>query len=112
MAQNEPEDTRQYDHDPRSPYYDDGGQEAWCEQRYDELLKDISEIDCLDLEKLGELVVDFWHTEGIRRSRHQLLDALGNYIEQQANAQTDKDWENFEPFEDSPDEPRVPNDFM
>ncbi len=113
MGYNEPEDIRNFDQDPRSPYYDDGGQEAWCDQRYDELLKDVSEIDCLDPDVVSEIVVSYWDdkSEDGVDDKKILLAKLGEYIERSAVQQSDKDWENLEPF-DEPDEPRVPNDFM
>ncbi len=88
--------------DPRDPRYDDSGAEAWCESRYEELLEDISEIDCLDADILLETIVENWPTGDKRRDEtsakwSELINSLEKYVEKMASAQADKDFENLEP---------------
>ncbi len=88
--------------DPRDPRYDDSKAEAWCEARYEELLEDISEIDCIDPDILLEIVVDNWPTKTQQKDQTDakwvgLVGAIVSYIEKKASDQADDDFENLEP---------------
>ena len=51
---NYPEDIRQYDNDPRSPFYDDRGTEWLMEERYIELIKELE----MNIEREAQYLAD------------------------------------------------------
>ena len=85
-----PDDIRQYDHDPRSPFYDDGGYEAFYESRVDELLEDITELT-IDHDAVLEIVFDQW-LDGSAKNRQEVTNRLATYFGSLAENQADSEW--------------------
>ncbi len=96
MSSNEPDDMRQYDNDPRSPYYDDGGEEAWTETRYMKLIgmDGLADIECIDFETLGEIVAEFYNTPHCE-NRSIMVRKIETYVEAMACIQCEKDYEDM-----------------
>ena len=89
---NYPDDIRQYDHDPRSPFYDDGGYELFIESRVDELMEDITELDNIDNDAIAEIIIDKWQ-EGSAKNKCELLNSLDTYFNNLAEKQAEKEWD-------------------
>lgn len=87
---NYPDDIRSYDNDSRSPFYNDRGEEKWCENRYTELLEDINELE-LDGDELLEVVYKNYDDKA-DPDKIKLLAAIVTYIEGQAGRQADDEW--------------------
>ena len=90
---NYPDDIRQYDHDPRSPFYDDDGYELFTESRVEELLKDITELDNIDHDAILEIVFDQWQ-DGSKENRQEVTNRLATYFGSLAENLADKEWDN------------------
>ncbi len=90
---NYPDDMKDHDNDPRSPNYDDKGEEAWCEARYTEILNDISELNDIDEIGLNDVIISNYNLKN-DPEKHQLLAALIKFIEGLASDQADVEWEN------------------
>ena len=88
---NYPDDIHQYDSDPRSPFYDDKGYEAFYESRVAELLKDVTEIMNIDHDAILEIVFDQWQ-DGSSDNRKLVLIRLDIYFEGLAEIQADLEW--------------------
>ncbi len=88
-----PDDIHQYDSDPRSPFYDDGGKEDWIDNRRAELLDDPSELP-VDLELIGESIFDLYECKGYTKDMLHIW--VVGYIEELADKQAAIDWENRE----------------
>ena len=86
-----PDDIHQYDNDPRSPFYDDRGYELFFESRKQELIDDVSELGDVEVEDIGEIVMDSWGS-GKAGDKAGLLTALDNYFSDLAEKQTNKEW--------------------
>ena len=86
-----PDDIRQYDSDPRSPFYDDKGYEAFYESRVAELLEDITEIMNIDHDAILEIVFDQWQ-DGSSYNKKEVLNRLGTYFNNLAENQANKEW--------------------
>ena len=86
-----PDDIHQYDHDPRSPFYDDKGYESFIETRVEELLADISELMMVEGEDIAEIVFDQWQ-DGSSDNKKAVLKRLDDYFEKLADDQADKEW--------------------
>jgi len=52
---NYPDDIRDFDHDPRSPFYDDGGFEDACSVKHSEIEEDIAGHSDVIMEGLASL---------------------------------------------------------
>lgn len=87
-----PDDIRQYDNDPRSPFYDDSKHEAFVDSRKSELLDDVSELGDVEVEAIGEIVMDSWGN-GKAGDKAGLLNALDKYFDNLADKQAEKEWE-------------------
>ena len=87
-----PDDIRQYDHDPRSPFYDDKGYELFFESRVDELLKDVTELTDVDHDAITEIIFDQWK-DGKPANKTAMLNMLDKYFNGLAEKQADKEWE-------------------
>ena len=85
-----PDDIRQYDNDPRSPFYDDKGYEAFFESRVDELLEDITELT-IDHDAILEIIFDQWQ-DGSAKNRQEVTNRLATYFCSLAVNQADKEW--------------------
>jgi len=85
----------QYDSDPRSPNYDDGGWESWSEQRFSELGSDISEIKKRDLieENIVDIIVDQWEI-GDEKSQMHIVNYISQMIEKEIESQIETEWSN------------------
>jgi len=92
---NYPDDMSQYDSDPRSPNYDDGGWESWSEQRFSELAADISEIKKRDLieENIVDIIVDQWEI-GNEKSQMHIVNYISQMIEKEIESQIETEWSN------------------
>ena len=55
MSDNYPDDIRQYDHDPRSPFYDDPTESPEYEAMFDRLLTDQASVPDICIEGIGEI---------------------------------------------------------
>ena len=86
-----PDDIRQYDNDPRSPFYNDGGKEVFIETRSAELLSDVTELDMVENSDIGEIVMDSWGN-GKAGDKASMLSALDKYFEKLAETQTESEW--------------------
>ncbi len=84
---NYPDDIRSYDNDPRSPFYDDKGEEAWCEARYTELLSDVHNLE-LDGDELLNVIYNNYD------DKIKLTTAIIKYVESIASDQADDECEN------------------
>ena len=85
---NYPDDIHQYDNDPRSPFYDDGGYEVALDEKIKEFLENPDDIE-VDLEKVGEAAIDFFCSK-----EHTAVDFeiwLDSYIRECAQTQAEKD---------------------
>ncbi len=91
---NYPDDMHDHDHDPRSPYYDDGGREAAEETRYIEILEDVvNELDEIDTEALGMIVLEFYNAKHCL-NHSIMVDKITSFLENEANEQSGRDVDN------------------
>ena len=88
---NFPDDIRQYDNDPRSPFYDDRGYELFFDSRVEELLKDITELTDVDHDAITEIIFDQW-LDGSAANKTEMLNRLDTYFNSLAEKQADKEW--------------------
>ena len=86
-----PDDIRQYDNDPRSPFYDDRGYESFIESRVNELLDDVSELTNIKHDILLEIIFDQWG-DGSAENKTKMLNRLDTYFNSLAENQADKEW--------------------
>ncbi len=86
---NYPDNIRQFDNDPRSPFYDDGGEELWVERRADELEKNIGELNEAFLEDTGEAMPDFL----IEGGEQLLFETIHNLIVKASLKQAQYEWD-------------------
>jgi len=114
MSSNYPDDIRQHDNDPHSPFYDDGGAEAWTETRYMELIESetLEDLPGLDADKLLEIVEQYYNAPNCE-NRSIMVAKIVEHVEEVADKQSDEDFEdmkngNPEPDNDGPE----PSDFM
>ena len=103
---NYPDDIHQYDNDPRSPFYDDGGYENFVEEKTNEYNDDCSGCSTIDDVVIVEIVWDEYP------KFENLTKRLSEYIETKIQAQVLIDWENLEnDYDPSIDDPREPEDW-
>ena len=87
-----PDDIHRFDNDPRSPLYDDGGEENWKEERFNYLRKNPDCLDHLDYETLGEIVFNVFEI-GDTYLPSDLHASVEGYIEDLIEKQIDNDWD-------------------
>ena len=90
---NYPDDIRQYDHDSRSPFYDDGGHEKYTEERANYLIENPDEIYLLNNEELGEILLGHYKSDEYVANT-TLHKAMYDYIEKMAIEQASDDFDN------------------
>jgi len=93
MSDNEPSGTYAYRNNPQSPDYDDGGEEAWKETRYMELIESepLEDLPGLDADKLLEIVEEYYNAPHCD-NRSIMVANIVEHVEAVAVAQSDKDF--------------------
>ena len=86
-----PDDILNYSDDPRSPFYDDSGYEAFYESRVNELLEDVTELMNVDHDAILEIIFDQWQ-DGSSDNKKAVLGRLDDYFESLAENQADLEW--------------------
>lgn len=92
---NYPDDMSQYDNDPRSPNYDDGGYDDWADSRVAEFKSDISELneEAAIKEVMVEQILDGWQI-GNQEAQHAVINNIDGYIDQVAGERLEYEWQN------------------
>ncbi len=83
-----PDDIRQYDSDPRSPFFDDKGEEVWHENRVNELMENPGELNRAQNSVIVSISIDAYN----ETDPQAVFSALTKYFEKLANAQADEEW--------------------
>jgi len=105
MSDNYPPDIRQYDNDSRSPFYNDGGYDAFVEEKTNEYNDDCSGCVTIDDVTINEIVWDEYP------KFENLAKRLSEYIETKIQEQVSLDWDNRGDDCDGPDDDREPEDW-
>ena len=100
---NYPDDMHCFDWHPRSPYYNDGGEEDFMESRTQEILQDLQDAPQDDLDIFGEYVDSDEFISLLYRLLPRLYfklpimkedqDILDRIMEQRAEDMARKEWE-------------------
>lgn len=84
---NYPDNIRQYDHDPRSPFYDDSKHEEFIEHREKQLMDDVLQLNNVDIEHISEIIMEEWNFDNV-----EMLDTLDDYFRSLAEKQAESEW--------------------
>ncbi len=91
---NYPDGMNESNNDPRSPNYDDQGEEVWCEKRYREIKSDLNLLD-LDFDEFNEAIGKVVIAKFNDRScidKSNMVNSIEEKLSEFISDQVDREW--------------------